>query len=125
MKWFLKSARLRQVVILFFIAISTPALSQASDAIKDSKSANFWLFPDVGSNSGAWLLNTRTGSLSKCVFVSTNETPKCSPWANPPGENPTYRYDMKSEKMIPMNEAARKKENEKDPLGLLKYEGKK
>jgi len=117
---FFKYALLRQyaVILLFVVTISTPALSRAESPIKDSLSANYWLFPDVSNNSGVWLLNLKTGSLSKCLFVSTNTTPECSPWANPPGANPVYRYDMKSKKMIPMNEAARKKETEKDPLGI-------
>lgn len=114
---FFKSTMLKQVTVILFLlfAIST---SYADDIIKDNKSANYWLFPDVSNNSGVWLLNIKTGSLSKCVFVSTNTTPECSPWANPPGANPEYRYDMKSKKMIPMNQAAINKEKERDPLGI-------
>ena len=112
MKFFITTV-LRVFCILLFTFI--PCLSHAN-AINQSQSS-YWLFPDSKNESGVWLLNTRTGSLSKCIFISTEKTPECSPWANPPGDNPSYRYDVKSKKMIPMNEAARKKEKEKDPLG--------
>jgi hypothetical protein len=92
--------------ILTFILL--PSLGHAKTTTQSQSS--YWLFPDSKNESGVWLLNTRTGSLSKCVFVSMEKPPECSPWANPPGDNPEYRYDVKTKKLIPMNEAARKKE---------------
>jgi len=101
------------IPVLLFSMLQT----HAEDNIKRIDS-EYKLYPVGLSNSTVWLLNVKTGSLSKCISESFNEPPKCSPWAEPPGNNPEYRYDLKTKKIIPMNKAARDKEKEKDPLKL-------
>lgn len=56
-----------------------------------------------------WLLDTYNGSLSRCEAQNLDVAPKCSPWAEAPGASPYYRYDPETKKMVPMNEAARRR----------------
>jgi hypothetical protein len=60
-----------------------------------------------------WLLDTQTGSLAWCVqSKSVNDVPTCSPWAETPGDEAAYRWDPDAKKLIPLNDAARKKERQ-------------
>ena len=94
------------------------AFQVCADIAQTPPVAKYQLYPVGIKGSSVWLLNAETGTLSKCISESINESPVCSPWAEPPGKNPVYRYDRNTKKMIPMNQAARDKEKEKDPLGL-------
>lgn len=102
---------------LFVILVITIAIQAHSESVQHPSHSKFQLYPT--GNTSAWLLNVETGALSRCVSESVDSTPICAPWAEPPGKSPEYRYDLKTKKMIPMNQAARNKEKEKDPLGLF------
>ena len=103
--------------LLIPVLLFSTLQAYAADKTKRIDS-EYKLYPIGLSNSTVWLLNIKTGALSRCISESFDESPKCSPWAEPPGDNPEYRYDLKTKKMIPMNKAARDKEKEKDPLKL-------
>ena len=113
----MKKTYLWSCLTAFFVSLSNSVF--ADNAPKPESSDKYWLFPIENDSSSAWLLNVKTGSLSKCVSKSVDVVPVCSPWAEAPGKNPTYRYDEKTKKMIPMNESARKKAMENDPLGIM------
>jgi hypothetical protein len=66
----------------------------------------------TGDPKSVWLLDTFTGSLSHCEFQAVNKQPLCSPWALAPGDSPAYRYDPAAQKLVPMNDAARRKDAE-------------
>lgn len=113
MKHFISANFLQKIIVVLFsmFILSLPLLGRADDDIKNNKPSTYWLFPDTKNSSEAWLLNTKTGSLSKCTFTSTKSMPDCSPWtnANPDSNEQSYVYDVTSGKLIPHNEAARKK----------------
>ncbi len=89
-----------------------------ASALQPPSVAKYQLYPIGTSGSSVWLLNVETGALSKCISESITESTKCSPWAEPPGKNPRYRYDPNTKKLIPMNQAARNRDKGKDPLGI-------
>ena len=103
---------------LLTLVLMLSAFQVCAGAIQTPSSAKYQLYPIGNTGSSVWLLNVETGALSKCTTESITESPTCSPWAEPPGKNPEYRYDPNTKKLIPMNEAARNKDKEKDPLGI-------
>ena len=117
MKHFMSANFLQKAIVILFsmFILSFPLLSRADDDIKNNKLSTYWLFPDTKNSSEVWLLNTKTGSLSKCTFTSTKSMPDCSPWtdSNPDSNKPVYVFDLKSGKLIPQNEAARKEKKTK------------
>ena len=94
------------------------AFQVSANAAQNLSVTKYQLYPIGTDGSSVWLLNVATGALSKCISESINDSPTCSPWEEPPGKNPEYRYDRKTKKLIPMNQAARDKDKEKDPLGI-------
>jgi hypothetical protein len=68
--------------------------------------------PFQSNPPGIWLFNTETGQLSRCESSNINQAPLCSPWSMAPGSSPQYRYDPKTGKLIPLNEAARQHDNQ-------------
>ena len=68
----------------------------------------YTVVPVPGSVNAVWLVDTFTGSLSRCEGAGTNKMPVCSPLASPSGSEPFYQYDPVSKKLVPMNDAARK-----------------
>ena len=103
---------------LLAIILILCALPVCADTVQTPTVTKYQLYTIGIAGSSVWLLNVETGALSKCISESITESPICSPWAEPPGKNPRYRYDRNTKKLIPMNQAARDKEKEKDPLGL-------
>jgi hypothetical protein len=73
----------------------------------------FTATPVPGDTNAVWLLDTFTGSLARCEGAGRDKMPVCSPWASAPGEEPSYRYDPDTKKFIPMNEAARQRDEAK------------
>ena len=89
------------------VALATPA------AASDAPSTKYWGFPVPSDPKSIWLMDTNTGSLSRCESIDLTTSPTCSPWAIPPGENAAYRYDPELQKLIPMNEAAKRRDAER------------
>jgi hypothetical protein len=105
---------MRSLIVFAFIALAMPAFG-ASDAAPDTPhidNARFSAVPIPGDPKGIWLVDTYTGSLAHCEFLDADKEPKCTPWAVAPGDNPFYRWDAETKKLIPMNEAARRKDAE-------------
>lgn len=99
---------------LLAILVITTAFQVNAASVQPLSHVRYQLYPTGNTGNSAWLLNVETGALSRCVSESMDSTPICAPWAEPPGESPTYRYDIKTKKMIPMNKAARDMDKEKD-----------
>ena len=105
---------MRLVVGCVLILIALPALA-ASDVGPDTPHADnprFSAIPIPGDPRGIWLIDTYTGALAHCEFQSAEKQPQCTPWALAPGDSPFYRWDAETKKLIPMNEAAKRKEAE-------------
>jgi hypothetical protein len=105
---------MRSLIVFAFIALTPPAFA-ASDAAPDTPHANIARFsavPIPADSKGIWLVDTYTGSLAHCEFLDADKEPKCTPWALAPGDSPSYRWDAETKKLIPMNEAARRKDAE-------------
>ena len=83
------------VLGVVIVIISPPAAADSYTAI-----------PVPGADS-IWLFDSTTGSLARCEAADLNKAPVCSPWSMAPGPNAQYRWDPKTQKIIPMNEAAR------------------
>jgi hypothetical protein len=109
---------MRSLTVFAFIALATPAFA-ASDAAPDMPHANnarFSAIPIPGDPKGIWLVDTFTGSLAHCEFLDADKEPKCTPWTPAPGDSPFYRWDAETKNLIPMNEAARRKDAERQKL---------
>lgn len=101
-------------IVFIIMALQTNLLT----AQPVSCPAMYRLYP-IDNSTSAWLLNVKTGALTKCISKSMNAAPICTQWSEVPEEKPLYRYDPKTGKLIPMNKAARNKEKEKDPLNIM------
>ena len=109
-----------RLIILFLAAITAFATPTSSADVwsffQNDQSGRYVGYPSAEGN--LWLLDTQTGSLAWCVQAkSVNDVPTCSPWAKTPGDEAAYRWDPDAKKLIPLNDAARKKEAN-DPLGI-------
>jgi len=93
-----------------FAIADPPIEDQNPKPLLGSSGPRFQLFPIPADPKSVWLVDTYTGALSRCEAQSLDATHKCSPWAQVPGESATYRYDPETKKMIPMNDAARRKD---------------
>jgi hypothetical protein len=104
------------ISVMILLAASFDIASAANTASRPSldeifkTTPRYEAFPVPSDAKSVWLLDTYTGQLTHCEATGTNTMPLCSPWAEPPGPNPAYRYDPKSQKMIPMNDAARQRD---------------
>jgi hypothetical protein len=92
----------RIILAFAFVLVITPAFA-ASDTPR------FSALPVPSDPKSVWLLDTFTGALSRCESSDLQTIPACSPWAAAPGEQATYRYDPQTQKLVPMNEAARRR----------------
>ena len=103
-----------QAVVLVFILFACGGLANAASDSSASR-PRYSVTPIPGEPKGVWLLDTFTGSLSRCEFQDLKTVPVCSPWAAAPGEEARYRYDPQTDQFVPMNEAARQKAVRESP----------
>ena len=87
---------------------SVPPARPPLESVFRSDAPRFSAVPVPADPKSIWLVDTQTGSLTRCEFQTVDTVPKCTPWATVPGESPAYRWDAETKKLIPMNEAARK-----------------
>jgi hypothetical protein len=101
---------MRKTLIGFSSLVLTVMVT--SSALAEDKIKGF-----MTEDGDFWRLNTSTGETSFCelpnlfvsIFSEKYGEPECSPWVGSYSESPKYKYDPKSDKLIPMNDAARKK----------------
>lgn len=72
--------------------------------------ARFSAIPVPSEPQCIWLLDTYTGALSRCEAGTLDASPICTPWTAAQGEQALYRYDPGTQKLIPMNDAAKRRD---------------
>jgi hypothetical protein len=83
------------------IGLATPAI--AGDA-------RFSAIPVPSEPQSIWLLDTYTGAVSRCEASALDASPICTPWTAAQGTQALYRYDPGTQKLVPMNDAAKQRD---------------
>lgn len=80
----------------------------AAPAVADDTN-RFTVIIDPSSPGSVWRIDTSNGAVSRCEAKALNAEPVCSPWSDTGSDQPIWRYDPQAKKLIPTNEAARRR----------------
>jgi hypothetical protein len=107
-RWRIAWERFGYALLLFVSVIAAIAAVIAATEATPALSAEPLRYTAVPSSDpkSIWLLDTTSGSLSRCEAQDLKVVPVCSPWVAAPSTGAVYRYDTKTKKLIPMNESA-------------------
>jgi hypothetical protein len=77
--------------------------------------ARFTALPVPSEPQSIWLLDTFTGAISRCEAATLETSPICTPWTAATGDQALYRFDPETQKLIPINDAARQRDAAQKP----------